>query len=133
MIIEAYVWLVIARLAVFLPFRLLARVLESPSLRVSESPGDIGRVSRAIAAAASHLPFRCECLEQSIAAKLMLRVRGIPNTLFLGFAKPALSHAWVRSGNDVVTGGDDIVRFAVIASFADVSDDSSRHADRVQA
>jgi len=119
MIIEAGFWLGVARLAVLLPFRLLARGLESQSLRVSESPSRVRDVAAAIAAAARLLPFRCECLERSIAAKLMLRVRGIPNTLFLGFARPAVSHAWLCSGDDVVTGGDDVVRYAVIATFRD--------------
>ena len=53
----------------------------------------------------------------------MLRRRGIPSTLYLGMTRdPVAAHAWLRVGDTNVTGGRDVERYAVVASFADVDD-----------
>lgn len=127
---EALLSLAVARLAVVvLPFRVLARHLgthmgESPRADdpAAEAPR---RVAWAVAAASRRVPWRSMCLEQGLAAKAMLRRRGIPNTLYLGVARaldPADSvdaHAWVRAGTLHVTGGRDQSRYAVVSTFAD--------------
>jgi Transglutaminase-like superfamily len=119
------VYLAIARAAVVaLPFRTIAPRLgiaraESPATGVAD-PGS-GRVGRAVAAAAWRTPWRSACLEQAIAAQAMLRRRGIESTLYLGVAKdPVVAHAWLRVGAVNVTGGEDVDRYAVVASFADL-------------
>jgi hypothetical protein len=63
---------------------------------------------------------------QAVAAKLMLRRRGLPNTLYLGVARedarrdsPVLAHAWLRSGAVDVTGATDVSRYAVVGRFSD--------------
>ena len=116
MFAEAGVWLVVARVVTWLPFRTIAKRLRLPGHPVTRSPGDARHVSRAIGAISRRIPFTC--LEQSIAAKLMLRVRGVPNTLYLGFAE-AKAHAWLESGSFVVTGGENAGRYAVVTSFRD--------------
>jgi hypothetical protein len=79
------------------------------------------RVAWAIGAAAGRVPWRAGCLEQAIAAKAMLRRRGIASTLYLGVTRdPVGAHAWLRVGDVNVTGGRDVARYAVVASFADV-------------
>ena len=123
--VEAVAYLALARVAVLaLPLRVI-----SPRLGVlrAETPtaGPIDpasyRVGRAIGAAARRVPWRSECLEQAIAAKTMLRRRGVHSTLYLGVARdPIEAHAWVRVGTLHVTGGQDVARYAVVASFADV-------------
>lgn len=122
---EAIACLALARVAVIaLPFRVLARRL---GVRHAETPANVsvdpasGRVAWAIAAAARRAPWRSECLEQAIAAKAMLRRRRIASTLYLGVARdPFAAHAWLRVGDTNVTGGRDVSRYAVVASFADV-------------
>jgi hypothetical protein len=48
----------------------------------------------------------------------MLRRRGIRSTLYLGVARdPITAHAWLRVGALNVTGGQDVARYAVVASF----------------
>jgi hypothetical protein len=79
---------------------------------------DVHRIRRAILAAARRVPWRSQCLEQSIAAQRMLRARGIPATLYLGVEKrgDALrAHAWVRSGDIFVTGGDGSDRYSIVS------------------
>jgi hypothetical protein len=107
-----------------LPFRVVAPRLGMPQ---AETPAmaspDLAsrRVAWAIAAAARRAPWRSECLEQAIAAKAMLRRRGIASTLYLGMARdPVAAHAWLRVGDLNVTGGRDVARYSVVASFADV-------------
>jgi hypothetical protein len=124
-LVEAVGCLALARLAVVaLPFRVLARRLGVPhaetSMTASLDPS-ARRVAWAIGAAARRAPWRAECLEQAIAAKAMLRRRGIASTLYLGMARdPVAAHAWLRVGDVNVTGGRDVTRYAVVASCADV-------------
>ena len=122
---EAVAYLALARVAVIaLPFRVLARRL---GVRHAETPATAGthpasrRIAWAIAAAARRVPWRSECLEQAIAAKAMLRRRGIASTLYLGMTRdPVGAHAWLRVGDMNVTGGPDVASYAVVASFADI-------------
>jgi hypothetical protein len=123
--VEAAAWLAVARLAVkALPFRVLAKRLGAQHEQTPTAPtGDpaLPRVAWAVAAAARRLPWRTECLEQALAARTMLRRRGIASTLYLGVAKdPVVAHAWLRAGDLNVTGGRDVSRYAVVASFADL-------------
>lgn len=122
---EALAWLALARAAVvLLPFRVLSRRLglvrgETPTTVVA-SPAS-RRVAWAVAAAARRTPWRSKCLEQAIAAKAMLRRRGIESTLYLGVVRePMAAHAWLRVGEHNVTGGQDVSRYAVVASFAEI-------------
>ena len=127
LLVEAAVCLGAARAAVvLLPFRVLARGLgvhmaESP---VSGAPPTDGlrRISWAIGAISVRSPWRSKCLEQALAAKAMLRRRGVPNTLYLGVARGengVEAHAWLRTGTVHVTGGRDTSRYGVVSTFAD--------------
>ena len=122
---EALGCLAVARAAViFLPFRVVSRWL---GVRMGETPAAVETSPRSrdvnwgIGAAACRVPWRAKCLEQAIAAKMMLRRRGVHSTLYLGVTRePMAAHAWVRVGGWNVTGGQDVSRYAVVASFADV-------------
>ncbi len=127
---EAVAWLAVARLAVVaLPFRRLSTTLgvhmaESPA---GSTPPELADIGWAIRAAARRTPWRSKCLEQALAAKAMLRRRGIPNTLYLGVRSEGpdgerriVAHAWVRSGSLHVTGGPHVETFGVVSTFADM-------------
>ena len=128
--VEAMLRLFFARvLVVALPFRILSRRL-SAHMRESTSVHDaaheplLRRVRWAIAAASRRAPWRCKCLEQGVAAKMMLRKRGVANTLYMGLARADAAveaHAWLRSGATYVTGGAGRERFTVVSTFADES------------
>lgn len=82
--------------------------------------GDVPvRVAWAIGAAARRTPWRSKCLEQAIAAKLMLRRRQVPSTMYLGVALSRDAHAWLRVGAVDLIGGGGHEGFAVVATFAD--------------
>lgn len=79
-------------------------------------------VAWALSTASARLPWRCLCLEQAIAGKLMLRRRAIANTMYLGAARTEdgmQAHAWLRSGSFIVTGAEGHLRFAIVSTFAD--------------
>jgi Transglutaminase-like superfamily len=130
MLVEAQALLAAARLVIVLvPFRFYASHL---GVHMAESATDeldaarqatLRRIAWAIGAISRRAPWRCLCLEQALAAKMMLRVRRLPNTLYLGVAPNlggrAEAHAWLRSGVFYVTGGDGRDRYAVVSTFAD--------------
>lgn len=131
LLLEALLWLAWAKLLVHVvPFRYLAPRLGRAQ---TETPVTISAAERAVAvevswavqATARHVPLRFVCLPQAIAAKWMLRRRGLPSTLYLGVTpdkkSPELlsAHAWLRVGDKVVTGEREAARHQVLATFAD--------------
>ena len=123
LLIEALFTLVYARLWMLAqPFQRVAARLGRPGTPVEDQPpvvlaqndADCARqVSRAVRWVAKVVPFRSVCLQQAVAAKIMLRRRNIASTLHFGVAisseggDPAIkAHAWLRAGSVDVTGFD---------------------------
>jgi len=124
LVAEASLLLLAARIAVAaLPFRRVARWLGtpvSPSALVPPPPrerpdDEATMVSWAIRFAAGRLPVEAVCLPQAMAARTMLKRRGIAATLHLGVwrdhrnalkidpeAPPA--HAWLDASGQRITG-----------------------------
>ena len=124
--LEAAVLLAAARLAIrFIPFARLAghlgrHMAETPPSATPVALETSRRVSRAIRLAARNLPWESVCLPQAIAAKAMLKRRGVPCTLYLGVLRNEKfhAHAWVRAGGLVVTGDRGREGFTVVSTFA---------------
>jgi hypothetical protein len=128
LLLEALACLGLARLAVLsLPCRWLFPLLgqrrretvaaDTPTLHPT-----LQAVARAVAATSPHTPWESACLVQAIAAKLMLKRRGLPSTLHLGVAKEGnrlMAHAWLRSGSVILTGGAGRQRFTTISTFSE--------------
>jgi hypothetical protein len=123
---EAGTLLLLAWLAIrVIPFRRLAprlgrSQLESPVTQSPEAVVIARRVAWAIHVAARQFPWFMNCFPRAIAAKLMLRRRGVEATLYLGVRRDAAlkAHAWVRVGPFIVTGRQERIRFTVVSSFA---------------
>ena len=64
-------------------------------------------IGRAVRRAASVLPWHPVCLPQAVAARAMLRRRGIRPEVHLGITtvSPLAAHAWVSVDGAVVLGG----------------------------
>lgn len=81
------------------------------------------RVSWAVNVAGRHAPWKSTCLIEAVAAKLALRRRGIPSTLYLGAGRDENQkicyHAWVRIGENIVAGGPINKSYVVVATFAE--------------
>jgi hypothetical protein len=131
LLLEACCVLGLARICLLaLPFRwiargMLARTTAAPTLDLTpEQLAGARRIRWAVRSAARHVPWRAVCLPQSLAAKLMLRRRSIPATLFFGVrtrdnaAAGMEAHAWVRVGETEVTPSQGAGAFAVVAMFS---------------
>jgi hypothetical protein len=128
LLLEALASLGLARLAILLlPFRWLIPLLgqqqhETPAAETPAFHPTLQTVARAMAVTSRYTPWESACLVQAIAAKLMLKRRGIPSTLYLGVAKEnnrLMAHAWLRSGAFMLTGGAGRQRFTIISTFAE--------------
>jgi len=129
LLIEALACLGTAKIALWvLPFRLIAGRL---GMLWTESPTDVdhdeleaaSRVGWAVQTAARNVSWNCRCLEQGLAAKAMLRRRGVSSTLYLGVARrggePLEAHAWLRAGEIILTGGGGEDRYTVVSTFGE--------------
>lgn len=134
LLLEATLWLGVARLAILtVPFRKVAKHLgeqmaESPHRDQTALRTRLVRISWAVHTMSQHTPWESACLAQALAAKAMLRCRGITSTLYLGLAKEQkdeqsglLAHAWLRSGSMILTGGQGKDHYTVVATFAEKS------------
>jgi len=119
LVVEALFWLAFARLAlVVVPFRVIAARLGAltppdEARRLAMQDGaDLEAaeaIGRAVRRAAANAPFRAVCLQQAIAAKAMLRRRGIRSALHFGMVtrlsdQARRPHAWLDLGQAKITG-----------------------------
>ncbi len=130
LLVEAVVALALARAAVgLISFRRTASLL-------SLKPGEAGEalapaqareaeaIGWAVRAAAARIPWRCTCLTQALGASALLRLRGIPGTLYLGVTTNGAlqdglaAHAWLRCGDAILVGEHGHDRFTTLASFS---------------
>ncbi len=129
LLLEAVLWLSIAQLAILiLPFRRIVPYLGTHQNISSLTPVPIEHrkillhLHWAIETVACYVfPWKATCLPQAIAAKFMLRRRGIDSTLYFGVMKEnkeLKAHAWLRVGDFIVTGERDRQQFKQISTFA---------------
>lgn len=134
LLVEAAGWLLLARLALLLvPFPHLARYLgafvppeaaRAAQARWPRSPDLVALaedVGWAVTRAARYLPFKAVCLPQAMAARVMLKRRGVASVMHFGAAKgenkPLDAHAWLDAAGVEVTGYPVAKQFAEIACF----------------
>ena len=84
-------------------------------------PETVLAVGLAVSRASAVAPFRAVCLQQALAAALMLRRRGRPAEVYFGLAKDAggnlIAHAWSKCGGVLVTGGQQMQRYVPVSVF----------------
>lgn len=134
---EAAAWLLFARLAlIFVPFPQIARRIgrfvsptdaQAGQARQPASPAQAALASDvgwAVTRVARYLPFKAICLPQAMAARIMLKRRGIGSVLHFGAAKGAMkdgasidAHAWLDAAGVEVTGYPVSDNFTEIACF----------------
>lgn len=129
LLMEALVWLCWAKaLLLLVPFRWIAphlgrEMAESAATIPSSHEKQALRVSWAVLALARRMPSLFVCLPQAMAAKWMLRRRGLPSTLYLGVRVERKAefkaHAWLRAGQKILTGRKGSANHKVIATFSE--------------
>jgi len=100
--------------------RLGEHMADSPDRQETRAITEARRIRWAVSAGARHLPWHPVCLPQAVTAKVMLRRRHIPATLYLGVDRGSGfdAHAWVRVGRVIVTGAPEHKRFSIVSMFA---------------
>ncbi len=67
------------------------------------------------------LPLRVKCFARALTAKRILKKHYIPSTIYLGVAKEGsnklIAHAWLRCGDIIVTGKEEMAKFKTILFF----------------
>lgn len=129
MLAEAALALTVAEAAIrWAPLRWMGRGLgrhnvESPAANTPELTDRVRQIGWALRTAARHLSWNCRCLAQALAGRWMLKRRGIPSTVYLGVGRGRRewldAHAWLRSGEVVLTGGAGRQRFKTIGVFGE--------------
>ncbi len=129
LLFEAWVLLAAARLIlIFAPFKKIAPLLghlnkDEPSLSTTENKFTLTHLSLAIARACRYSFWRTQCFEQALAAKIMLRRRGIHSTIYFGVKhvdngnKTIAAHAWIESEGITLTGAMGKDSFSIISSY----------------
>ena len=130
LLLEAIAYLSVSWLTVkVIPFRLIAprlgqHMLESTEDIIPAEQSQNKRISWAIEKISTRIRWGRNCLVQTVAAKHMLKHRGIHSTVYLGVAHNSEqgllgAHAWLRSGNLIVTGAPEHHYYQVISTFAE--------------
>jgi len=128
---EAFLWLGLSRLALKLSsFKKLISALgcypaDANAVSNEPPPTQEGacQVGWAVRAAARHTPWQSRCVVQAITVQKMLRRRAIAGIIFLGVAPDTdnpsrlKAHAWVRSGDTILTGAAGYRRFTIVSTF----------------
>lgn len=124
------VWLGLSRLMIkTVPFRRIAPMLghtmgETPSHQSLKT--DLpSQIAWAVRTASRYTPWESKCLAQALAARMMLKRRQFPTTIYLGVLKDdkagLKAHAWIRCGERILTGAQGRQQFTVVATFGDHS------------
>ena len=131
MFLEAFTLCGYARVALLIiPFKKLAPRLGRHKHETTKEMDwnaleDLRKVKRAVNRASRLTPWKSKCFVQAIAGKIMLRKRGFPSTIYLGVCKDKekgeglKAHAWLRSGQFIVTGREGMMAFTVVATFGE--------------
>ena len=98
---------------------------DSPEDISQESAAKARRIKRDISIVKRRFPwFLQNCVVEAIAGKLLLSRRAIPYTLYIGFRpsptpadRPLIGHAWVRSGETIVTGAPVHQGFKIVSYY----------------
>lgn len=127
LLVEAVMLTGLARMGVLtLSFRWIARVFGRQAGLAGQEAAAANQelqksVRWAISATSSRVPWNANCLAQAIAATIMLRRRGHEGTVYFGVLKNEAgrceAHAWLRSGDVIVTGAEGRSGFTVISTF----------------
>jgi Transglutaminase-like superfamily len=123
LVIEAMLALMIASFLIkFLPFSSVAKIAAGRGIESTPAPSNEAQlIARAINVCATRVPWHAMCIQQGLAALLMLRRRGFMATLFYGAAHTSaaalVAHVWVRSADVDVVGCETANNYGLLATF----------------
>lgn len=110
-----------------IPKRIIFKRLGDKDVETSFEPiegelNEVLQVEKAIRRVVRFLPWTTKCFARAITAKRILQHKQIPSTIYLGVAKEGsnkmIAHAWLRCGNIIVTGKEEMKKFTPIIYFS---------------
>ena len=123
---EAVFWLGLTRGTILLfPFRVIAPYVgrlnhETPRGCSASQQAIAQDIAWAILVISRYTPWHSNCLAQAVAGTFMLQRCGIGSTLYLGLKRSAdklEAHAWLRAGEQIVTGSAVMHQYTSISFF----------------
>jgi hypothetical protein len=138
LLIEAYFFLGWARILKIFPFAKVALSLGdhmkvSDQRSVESKKTIIKNISHALHIMSKYTFWESQCLVKAIAGMKMLEKRGIESTLYLGTARDVsgklIAHAWLRSGKYYISGAEEMGKFTVVSTFANLRSDNQLEGD----
>lgn len=128
---EALITLLVGRFLTLFPMRYYTRLLgahlQEGSQETPEPETDRARrLASAVERMAQIVPFKAVCIEQALALRMMLRLRGIGSTSYIGVHKDREQridrygyncHVWMRVGKRVILGGPNVSQYVPLAVF----------------
>jgi len=82
----------------------------------------VKRVERTMRRVQKYFPWKVKCFSAALTAKTILKKNNIPSTIYLGVKKnyndKMMAHAWLRCGNIIVTGKDEMNNFTPLVYFS---------------
>jgi hypothetical protein len=112
---------------VFLPFRKVLAWkgiigVESPSEPHASSEAFRKTLQSAMRLCNQYTPWSTECYTQAITARILLRRKGLPGTVYIGFQRKSdgtyAGHAWLRSYDRVITGREEMDKYVVHSFYS---------------
>lgn len=128
LLIEVFILTGIIRLAVIIiPFKKLVKFFGRHNEESSREINDTEKAFAGIVAWAVNIvskitPWKNTCIVKALTAQILLTRRKVSSTLYLGVAKDDKNnleaHAWLRSGENIITGEAESKRFKQVARFS---------------
>ncbi len=123
-VIEVVTLLLYGRILLLLPYRCMKQYFGNYNeidTHTSINLRELRCISIMIQKLGNIVPWKCTCLVNAIAAKIMLKRRNIPATIYFGMAKDSdkkiVAHAWVKCGDIYVTGEHIEYEFKAVGHF----------------
>lgn len=108
----------------FIPMKYLRKSFgiegeESPEEGTREDYRYARTVAEYVNRSANNTPWESKCLVRALTAQKLLKKKGIPTTMYLGVKREGekmVAHAWIRTGQLYVTGGNG-AEYATVAKY----------------
>ena len=80
------------------------------------------RVEKAVRRVQKYFPWKVKCFSAALTAKTLLKKNNIQSTIYLGVKRSSndkmMAHAWLRCGNIIVTGKEEMNNFTTLVFFS---------------
>jgi len=82
----------------------------------------VRRIEKAMRRVQKYFPIKVKCFPAALTAKTLLKKNNIQSTIYLGVKKSSndkmIAHAWLRCGNIIVTGKEEMNNFTPLIYFS---------------